>query len=121
MQTVILDCCHSLGQTRAPQGQIVRCFERLPPIGDDEDTDIIDQADRGMGLARGTRGSTTVRTAEATHMLLAACQQDQFAGEVEGQGVFTKELLRVLRSHASGIGNLTYASVMLQMRMPDSL
>ena len=74
-----------------------------------------------MGLARGTRGSTTVKTAEAAHMLLAACQQDQFAAEDGGQGVFTKELLRVLRSHASGIGNLTYAGVMLQMRMPNNL
>jgi hypothetical protein len=62
-----------------------------------------------------------VKAIEAAHMLLAACQQDQFAGEDEGQGVFTKELLRVLRSHANTIGNLTYANVMLQMRMPNNL
>ena len=80
-----------------------------------------------MGLSRKTRGGMTntragekaSNSADRSYVLLAACQQDQFACDDEDGGRFTKYLLKILRDTEPR--SLTYASIMLKMQMPDTL
>jgi hypothetical protein len=50
-----------------------------------------------------------------SHVLLAACMTNQTAKELEGRGLFTSELLKLLR--VAGTENITYRELIA--RLPD--
>ena len=106
-----------------PEGVVVRGLHKLPPLEDDTDAKLLRGSGRGLSLSRGIRGGIS-KSDEAPHMLFAACQQDQLAYETnhkeKGQqcrGAFTHALLQGFKSQNQD--NLTYAGVMLHMRMSN--
>ncbi|PBL01668.1 hypothetical protein ARMGADRAFT_1158373 [Armillaria gallica] len=98
--TFIADCCHSGGMSRGQQ----RGIRNTPPSHYTSLEDMLRTADERW---KGLRGYQSVLSKDwrpdmDSHVILAACQSYQEAKEVQGNnefgGVFSKELLRVLRS-----------------------
>ncbi|GAB4026561.1 caspase family protein [Spirosoma koreense] len=104
----IFDCCHSGDNTRAlevaqtayPGQEAV--IKRIPILFGKRDWSsfvfgsVVSQADiREQG--------TGVALPEGVHVHLAACESDQSAVEVAGEGVFTKALIQILNQSAGGI------------------
>ncbi|KAK0234529.1 hypothetical protein EDD85DRAFT_922629 [Armillaria nabsnona] len=112
--TVILDCCHSGSGTRTDDDDptfAVRGID-LPEtytITQDLLHDIEPDA-RASDVAKGFEKSGLL-----SHVLLAACNHGQEAGERDGRGVFTSALLSLLRE--KGVGKLTYKDVIINL--PD--
>lgn len=100
----IFDCCHSGGNTRnaymAEQAEQVRerrfiNRDRLSqafPVRDWQDFIFSEE----ISYEEAQEGSITELLPEGKHIQMAACQDDQSAFEVAGEGVFTKNLLDVL-------------------------
>jgi hypothetical protein len=114
----IFDCCHSGDNTR--NGTLVQTVfkkdapreKRIPfafkkrlwnqfVFGQSISADAIRQQGDALALPEGT------------HVQLAACESDESAMEVAGEGVFTKTLLSVLRASA---GDLSYYSLRSRVR-----
>ena len=110
----VFDCCHSGGNTRSLldlDAQVTR--ERSIP-------DVFPQRPWAGFLFSDQISEETVRTQpllhwlpEPIHIQMAACEADEKALEVDHEGVFTKNLLGVLR--ASG-GAISYESLIDRAR-----
>jgi hypothetical protein len=103
---VILDICHAGSATRDPDPSL-RGFdlpkEYILNVSAEARTDV---QDRDIAP-----GSTSWKRPDSTsHILLAATSAAQRAREEDGQGVFTRELLKFLREQPDP-GLLTYADV----------
>ena len=82
------------------------------------DEDLPDDLDED--IFAGTSGARAaapqkVATGLASHVLLAACQSDEVAGEERGRGLFSQALLETLK--AVGAEKVTYLD--LRRRLPD--
>ena len=115
----IFDCCHSGGNTRngnfdAPgsstvKGELVniRRLSMAFPKRNWEDfifgSVISRQEIKDRGLA--------ICLPEGTHLQMAACQGDESAYEINGSGVFTKNLIEVLERCQGNISYLRLQSV----------
>jgi hypothetical protein len=105
-QTVILDTCHAGSATRDPEG--IRSFD----LSKDYTLDISEleanapKQDRAMaaGITGWGSGDST------SHVLLAATSAEHPAREEEGQGVFTRALLKFLRARQD-TDMLTYKDI----------
>ncbi|PVF95457.1 hypothetical protein CPB86DRAFT_799679 [Serendipita vermifera] len=100
---VILDCCHSGSMTRELQKGNddirVRGLPLPKPLPDDIDNDIFKvHCVLGDGPSR--------RLGTASHVLLAACGASEAAYESDGQGEFTRAILKTLLK--LGSKGLTY-------------
>ncbi|RRA99874.1 caspase family protein [Larkinella rosea] len=114
----IFDCCHSGDNTR--NGALVQAVfkkdlpkeKRIPFVfkkrtwehfifGQQISADTIRDQGDAMALPEGT------------HIQLSACESDESAMEVSGEGVFTKTLLNVLRASA---GDLSYYTLRSRVR-----
>ncbi|KAK0223599.1 caspase domain-containing protein [Armillaria fumosa] len=117
-QTLILDCCHSAGINRgggdAPNTRSRQLF-KPPPISPDCDSTIrrFVPASQVVPVTSGFSG-----TPWDSHILLAACSRLQTAKEVDGKGLFTHALLKVMRGRHAAQGELTYQSLMHCLDMP---
>jgi len=122
--TVILDCCHSGGTTRAfamggdVMGDRVPRMRGLPPLVDRDIIkrmfDLADQHPRRHSTISTTSESWALdRHNISTCVLLAACQDTELAAECimdkRPHGSFTAALMRVLRSEEGK--RLTYSSL----------
>ncbi|RCR71546.1 caspase family protein [Larkinella punicea] len=114
----IFDCCHSGDNTRngalvqtvfkdeAPrEKRIPFAFAKRP----------WEQFIFGQTIAADTirQQGDAVALPEGTHVQLSACESDESAVEVSGEGVFTKTLLTVLRASA---GDLSYYTLRSRVR-----
>jgi lysophospholipase L1-like esterase len=112
----IFDCCHSADITR--NGALVtssfdKVVEKRAPFvfprrewdqfifGNDISSDVIAKTGEYIAITEGL------------HVQLSACESNESAVEVSGEGVFTKALLKVLQ--ATG-GNITYHSLRSRIR-----
>lgn len=103
VQSVIFDCCHSASGTRAhSKGHVPRTVELGHTIPEDLDEDIWGRAGKiAPGFAYHGLQS---------HILLAACGENEFAYEHDGRGQFTTGLLKTLKNGT--IDDLTYTEVL---------
>ncbi|KAK0500061.1 caspase domain-containing protein [Armillaria luteobubalina] len=116
--TLILDCCHSAGINRGggdASNTRSRQLFKPPPISPDCDSNIwsIVPASQVVAVTSGFSG-----TPWDSHILLAACSRLQTAKEVDGKGLFTHALLKVMRERHAAQGELTYQSLMHCLDMP---
>ncbi|TFK37085.1 caspase domain-containing protein [Crucibulum laeve] len=104
--TVILDCCHSGSGTRSEDSSILTRGLNLP-----EGYTIFPNLDPVVSSgARGTEiPSRFARAGLASHVLLAACREDQTAKETADGGIFTAALLDAFNK--VGINSVTYEDV----------
>ncbi|KAG6849739.1 hypothetical protein H0H93_005632 [Arthromyces matolae] len=103
---VILDCCHSGSGTRGSAGFTVRGIN-LPEYVIPKDA--FSSHDTYDPFCKKTR----------SHILLAACAEDEAAYEMDGHGLFTHELLAILSK--SKVEYLTYDGLMSQLGNSPSL
>ncbi|KZV62929.1 hypothetical protein PENSPDRAFT_657741 [Peniophora sp. CONT] len=99
--TVILDCCHSGSGTRDEEDPAIERFIRGVELDDnyvipqtlDEDIwgSVSDGQDRASAVAPGF-----AKAGIRSHVLLAACREDERAHETRGRGDFTRALLDTL-------------------------
>ncbi|KAF8452912.1 caspase domain-containing protein [Boletus edulis BED1] len=101
--SVIFDCCHSASGTRACDGYVDRTIELNHTIDEDLDEDI-------WGERAGKIHSGFACHGLQSHVLLAACGEEERAYEHEGRGQFTTALLETLKNCA--IDDLTYNEVL---------
>ncbi|PBK76068.1 hypothetical protein ARMSODRAFT_950445 [Armillaria solidipes] len=111
--TVVLDCCHAAGINRGlqhPDAQLrSRRILHPPQISPKCDSTISSR--RSRGITSGFSGSSW-----DSHIVLAACSRHQSAWEEDGQGIFTRALLKVMRRTPSR--GITYKSLMHRLVMP---
>lgn len=104
---MIFDCCHSGSGTRQSIGDptsLVRGVE-LP-----ENYAAAMSLHEHDFVRNNGRGYTSIPT---THVLLAACREDQKAKENNGRGSFTSALLRTL--DANSFDKITYKELILRL------
>jgi hypothetical protein len=91
---MIFDCCHSGGNTKSGFGDDVRerRFAQAFPVRAWEDFIFSDS----VSLDEVRKSSITQYLSEGKHIQMAACQHDESAFEVGGEGIFTKNLLEIL-------------------------
>ncbi|PBL03180.1 hypothetical protein ARMGADRAFT_6665 [Armillaria gallica] len=110
--TVVLDCCHAAGINRGLQHPDARLRSRRiihpPQISPKCDSTISSR--RSRGITSGFSGSSW-----DSHIVLAACSRHQPACEEDGQGIFTRALLKVMRR--TSLRELTYKSLMHRLVM----
>ncbi|KAJ3517713.1 hypothetical protein NLJ89_g334 [Agrocybe chaxingu] len=116
--TLIMDCCCSGGITRGdsdPMGYVSRGIEDPPPASPKSDQDIFSSDSRG-GAADGSLGKV-----HQSHVLLAACGQEENAYEdpKTHRGYFTTHLLSVLEGVDAG--SLTYTSLVHKLSLATKL
>ncbi|KAK0484996.1 caspase domain-containing protein [Armillaria novae-zelandiae] len=111
--TVILDCCHAAGINRGLQHPDARLRSRriLDPPQISPKCDSIITSRRSRGISSGFSGSSW-----DMHIVLAACSRHQSAWEEDGQGIFTRALLKVMRRTSPR--GLSYKSLMHRLVMP---
>ncbi|KAK0484889.1 caspase domain-containing protein [Armillaria novae-zelandiae] len=115
--TLILDCCHAAGINRGMQSTDIpnarsRQILNPPKLSAGCDSTILSRGSSGVKVASGFSGSLW-----DSHILLAACNRRQSAWEVDGQGIFTKALLKIMRKNP--ISELTYRSLIHRLVMPS--
>ncbi|KAF8188777.1 caspase domain-containing protein, partial [Mycena galopus ATCC 62051] len=110
--TVILDCCHSGGVTRGSSPSVLgsRYVETFLPIPENLDATLWGGRSANVSLPPGITHKSM-----HSHVLLAACRQQQRAQECiseAGQpcGFFTNSLIKQLRS--IGPNRITYAELL---------
>ncbi|KAK0236293.1 caspase domain-containing protein [Armillaria nabsnona] len=116
--TLILDCCHSAGINRGGESNDApnmrsRQVLQPPKVSPDCDSAIWSLAPTTQAVA-GFAG-----TPRDSHVLLAACSRSQTAKEVDGKGLFTRALLKVMRESSMTRGELTYTSLMRCLIIPQ--
>ncbi|KAK0205135.1 caspase domain-containing protein [Desarmillaria ectypa] len=113
--TVVLDCCHAAGINRGMQRPDARLRSRQilhpPQVSPNYDSTISSRRSRGLSVTSGFSGSPW-----DSHIVLAACSRHQSAFEEDGQGIFTRALLKVMRRTPSR--GLTYKSLIHRLVMP---
>ena len=112
----IFDCCHSGDNTR--NGELMSTAftdvaERRIPFSFKQRT--WDQFIFGTAISEDNvrREGVAKAIPEGTHVQLSACESDESALEVSGEGVFTKTLLTVLRQAG---GPISYYSLRSRVR-----
>ncbi|KAI0030581.1 caspase domain-containing protein [Vararia minispora EC-137] len=127
--TVILDCCHSTSGTRStdsPQfdddkGFFPRGVELKRANNPKADVALApvyrDEVQRKPEDGEGSRGIVTsgkfLNASMRSHVLLAACGENQSAFEKHGSGLFTTALLMHFKTR--GIGSHTYAEIIVAL------
>ncbi|VDB92293.1 unnamed protein product [Peniophora sp. CBMAI 1063] len=105
--TVIMDCCHSGSGTRgllkARRIKMAKGY-RIPSS---LDKNILSKAPKERGCKKTTG---FLRSGLSSHVLLAACREDELAYEQGGRGLFTRALLCALRSVSAH--KITYQELM---------
>lgn len=121
--TVILDCCHSGGATKAPQEGSVRATR---PLGQKTFVRMLDCAKDSMGGWSGYRDVWEKKWLPdmGSHIVLAACRDYQLAKETEQdghgyRGVFTSALVKTLTSGVLNEGS-TYVDLIDALPKWDS-
>ncbi|KAK0451584.1 hypothetical protein EV421DRAFT_1044539 [Armillaria borealis] len=114
--TLILDCCHAAGINRGMQPADIpnarsRRILNPPRLSASGDSTMLSRGSSGVKVTSGFSGSLW-----DSHVLLAACNRRQSAWEVDGQGLFTRALLKIMRKNP--INGLTYRSLMHRLVMP---
>ncbi|THU90069.1 hypothetical protein K435DRAFT_864623 [Dendrothele bispora CBS 962.96] len=108
--TCIFDSCHSGSGTRSDEKNssfVVRGID-LPqnytiPLSMFS-SNFISESSRASSIAKGSENFGLL-----SHVLLSACLPEQEAKEIQGSGVFTSALLKLLREY--GVDKLTYEEV----------
>ncbi|TFK62479.1 hypothetical protein BDN72DRAFT_848644 [Pluteus cervinus] len=111
--TLILDCCRSKSNPGDARDE-TRGTAKFPKISSYCDERIVKQLRTHRSSSRqGFWGKH-----HSSYVLLTACRINEQAGEARSSrhGIFTRELIRVLRQ--MDINRLTYTSLMNQLRMP---
>ncbi|GAB3644154.1 caspase family protein [Spirosoma arcticum] len=113
---LIFDCCHSGDNTR--NGELMSTafadvVERRIPFSFEQRA--WDQFIFGKTIAEDTvrQQGVAVALPEGTHVQFSACESDESALEVGGEGVFTKTLLNVLRQAG---GPISYYALRSRVR-----
>ncbi|VDC06742.1 unnamed protein product [Peniophora sp. CBMAI 1063] len=112
--TVIFDCCHSGSGTREFTSPTVsgsrrtRGFTLEGVLPADLDREIICNIPRARDI-NVSAGFTY--SGAMSHVLLAACRENEFAFEDHGRGYFTQELLNTLRAAKPDL-DITYKELM---------
>ncbi len=121
--TVVLDCCHSGGATKAPQEGGARATR---PLGYETFVRMLDCAKESMGDWSGYRDvwEKTWLPDMRSHVVLAACLDYQLAKETEQdgrgyRGVFTSALVKTLTSGVLNEGS-TYVDLINALPKWDS-
>lgn len=116
---VVADCCHSGDNTRGvdltvealsrkdvvPEKQVVVLERRLPNVAPQRPYEAFCFGEAVSASMLQQQG-VELALPQGRHIQMAACQSDELAKEVNGEGVFTKNLLAVL--------NATYGQVSYQ-------
>ncbi|KAK0442694.1 caspase domain-containing protein [Desarmillaria tabescens] len=117
--TLILDCCHSAGLNRDPNGR-TRGLDKLLTVSAKCDSDIVSlESQRSM---RDTFSDVSSEAHEGfctswdSHVLLAACSRSQSAMEKNNEGIFTSALLKAMKKVP--VVGLTYKSLMDHLDIP---
>ena len=115
------DCCHSGGITRnAGPGKEEKCFERrYVPFERENFIAPAREWNRfifGESLTRDSIAKTgwLQNVKQKPHITLAACQNDESAFELEGKGIFTVNLIDVLRRSN---GSVSYYDLQSRARL----
>ncbi len=114
----LFDCCHSGDNTRAvtvaqtafPKQNPVE--KRIPYTFSQRDWSKFVFANN-LSLDQLRTDKTTKSLPEGVHVSMSACEADESAVEVGGEGVFTKVLINIL--HSTG-GNITYNDLQSRVR-----
>lgn len=114
----LFDCCHSGDNTRAltvskvafPHGKAIA--KRIPYTFKQRDWSNFVFADE-LSLNKLKTDKTAKSLPEGVHVSLSACEADESAVEVGGEGVFTKILVNILRNTG---GNITYQDLQSRVR-----
>ncbi|KAK0469283.1 caspase domain-containing protein [Desarmillaria tabescens] len=114
--TLILDCCHAAGINRGMQPADIpnarpRRILNPPKLSASCDSTTLCRGSSGVKVMSGFSGSLW-----DSHVLLAACNRRQSAWEVDGHGIFTRELLKIMGKNP--INELTYRSLIHRLIMP---
>ncbi|KAK0194153.1 hypothetical protein F5146DRAFT_1183776, partial [Armillaria mellea] len=114
--TLILDCCHAAGINRGMQPADIqnaksRRILHPPKLSANCDSTTVSRGSSGVKITSGFSGSLW-----DSHVLLAACNRRQSAWEVDGHGIFTRALLKIMEK--STINELTYRSLVHRLVMP---
>ncbi|PBL03172.1 hypothetical protein ARMGADRAFT_1069725 [Armillaria gallica] len=114
--TLILDCCHAAGINRGMQPADIqnaksRRILNPPKLSANCDSTMVSRGSSGVKITSGFSGSLW-----DSHVLLAACDRRQSAWEVDGHGIFTRALLKIMGKNA--INELTYRSLIHRLVMP---
>ncbi|KAJ7193788.1 caspase domain-containing protein [Mycena pura] len=124
--TVILDCCHSGGISRGSGSSVLpdaRFVETFEPIPENLDRNFLENLNPGGRSAQVVLPPGINYKFMHSHVLLAACRQQQRAREcisAEGKpcGFFTDSLVKQLR--AVGLNRITYTELLdLLPTLPD--
>ncbi|KAI0026850.1 caspase domain-containing protein, partial [Vararia minispora EC-137] len=126
--TVILDCCHSTSGTRSAAAPKEEDKDFLPrgvelKQTDNPNADVILAPEYQEEFERMPRDDDEMRSIATSgrflnasmrsHILLAACGENQLALEKKGSGVFTTALLTHFK--ARGIDSYTYAQIIVAL------
>jgi hypothetical protein len=113
-QTVILDCCHSASGTRGDESWTFRGVEfKNYTSRDDVPTAFITECE-SAGTRSLAKNNLHRFAGLGSHILLAACAEDEQARESLEHGLFTKELIEHLKLH--GVDEYTNASLILNLQ-----
>ncbi|KIK62678.1 hypothetical protein GYMLUDRAFT_72462 [Collybiopsis luxurians FD-317 M1] len=116
--TVIFDCCHSGSGTRHARSGNVRMVNVTIQIPHTLDQDIWAPHSRGGEVPDFFR-----RQGMRSHVLLAACNQEQVAMERKldnkHRGVFTSALLTALEAELPHLSNVTYRELIKKIQRLD--
>lgn len=121
--TLVLDCCHSAGMNRGELSRsldssaIRRQIRDSQTISPECDSDIYSRKRTTHESDKEQERSGFSGSLSDSHILLAACSRHESAWEVHSAGVFTRELLRVLKERS--LAELTYRSLMNNLNMPS--
>ena len=126
-QVVILDCCHSGGAARGPRSLPDNVRVRLGVVDYGEKVDFPDDEKSSWEAAHAPRDSR-YRRPHRSYVLLAACQDVEYAHETEGlgieeeqsdrqySGIFTTALLKYLKQYNPTSYSLTYLDLIESVR-----
>jgi hypothetical protein len=116
-QTVIFDCCYSASGTRTeiPTGQDVRGV-----VLDDVLSLDLDQPEELSPLIVRSSQITTRSGVRGlgSHVLVAACKEEETAKETNGQGRFTVALLELFKRKGR-METLTYTDILNDIKPID--
>jgi hypothetical protein len=109
-----MDCCHSASGTRDPNTGIIRGIELSPAY-----TEHASLTKKDFHCEDGSNTSRASSSTPHNHVLLAACREDQHAGEAgylineqyTRRGHFTRKLVQVLAAAEQRWQQMTYVEL----------